>query len=52
MIFIEEKLFQDKRMNLTVYEKIALEFICMELSWLLLNGNFQDKRTNLTVYKK
>jgi hypothetical protein len=30
MAFIEEELFHDERRNLTVYERLSIDFICTE----------------------
>jgi hypothetical protein len=35
--FIEEENFQDKRRNLSIYEKLSVDFIEIESWWLLLN---------------
>jgi hypothetical protein len=40
MWFIELVLFHDKRKNLTIYEKLMVDFIDTELWWHLLNGSF------------
>jgi hypothetical protein len=50
--FIEEELFYDKRRNLTVYERLPVDFIGTESWWNLLNGSTTTIRERTCLFTK
>jgi hypothetical protein len=52
MTFIDEKLFQDKRKNLTVYEMLIVDCIGTESWWHLLNASSFMIREGTRRYMK
>jgi hypothetical protein len=57
MVFIEWEIFQEKKMNLTVYEKLLIHFICIDSRWYLLEkcsytileGTWQFTKDSLSI---
>jgi hypothetical protein len=52
MTFIEWELFHDKKRNLTAYESLAVDLICRELWWYLLNGSSSTIREGIWLFTK
>jgi hypothetical protein len=49
MAFIECEVFHEKRRNLTVYERLMIDFNYTESGWYLWKKLVQNKRRNLTL---